>query len=179
MKFFTPPLYIRYNSGDDAVDDRADRAWERAIRIYREHLKTFSEKMNDRVKGIAETLNLQDAEILSLQPNVPARPLLAPPSFRDVTTFSLRSDGKIVNLLYLLWDETANSAPPKHWPFSDRRIHWRYDEIDCVGAPWPPFIWHRILLSDGRVISIPFTDVVVSSFSVEHPQVEMVTHRRS
>ena len=30
MKFFTPELYLQYNSDDDAVADRADRLWDRA-----------------------------------------------------------------------------------------------------------------------------------------------------
>jgi len=35
MKFFTPELYIRCNSTDDAEADRADEDWEKAIRDYK------------------------------------------------------------------------------------------------------------------------------------------------
>jgi len=31
MKFFTPELFVRFNSADD-VGDRADEEWEAAIR---------------------------------------------------------------------------------------------------------------------------------------------------
>ncbi len=32
MEFFKPGLYVRYNSEDDTIADRADREWERANR---------------------------------------------------------------------------------------------------------------------------------------------------
>jgi hypothetical protein len=178
MGFFKPGLYIRYNSDDDAIADRADQEWERAIRAYKDHLKTFTGKMNERAKDVAESLDLHDAEVLSFQADLPARPLILPPFSPGVATISLRSGGKFINLFYLLWDEVAESAAPKRWPFSKRQVHWLYDEFDCVEYPWPPLFWHRVLLSDGRVISIPFTDVVVSSFSGESPQAEMITYRR-
>src|SRR5271165_3957990 len=38
MKFFTPELFIKFNSPDDVVADRADEDWEAAIREYRSHL---------------------------------------------------------------------------------------------------------------------------------------------
>jgi hypothetical protein len=35
------------------------------------------------------------------------------------------------------------------------------------------------LLSDGRVISIPFSDVIVSSFSGDNPQPVVIARRRA
>src|SRR4051794_32832671 len=58
MKFFTPELYLRYNSPDDAEADRADEEWEEALRAYRDHLAKYSRDMNDRVKDLAECLCL-------------------------------------------------------------------------------------------------------------------------
>ena len=166
MKFFKPRLYLRYNSEDNAIADRADAEWERAIRAYRKHLSTFSDRMNGRVKSVAENLTLHDAEILSLQPEIPVQPWFQPPYSRGAATISLRNAGKITHLCYLLWDEVDEAPPPKGWPFSPLRVHWLYDEIDRAEAPWPSLFWHRILLSDGRVLSIPFTDVIVESFPV-------------
>jgi hypothetical protein len=181
MRFFTPSLYLRYNSDDDTIADRADARWEKAIRAYKKHLERFSARMNERVKLVAESLCLHDAEILFFQADIPVHPWFQPPYSRGAATISLKSAGTIVNLFYLLWDEVDESGAPRHWPFSNRRVHWLYDEIDCVDAPpWPvTLFWHRILLSDGRVISIPFTDVVVNSFSGESPQPIIVKRRRA
>jgi hypothetical protein len=102
MRFFKPGLYMRYNSDDDVTADRADAEWEKAIRAYKKHLETFSAHMNERVKTVAETLCLHDAEILAFQPGVPVHPLFQPPFSPGAATISLQSDGKIVNLFYLL-----------------------------------------------------------------------------
>jgi hypothetical protein len=180
MKFFKPGLYVRYNSEDDAIADRADREWERAIRAYTEHLATFSAQMNEGVKYVAERLCLHDAELLSFQADIPIHPLFqSAPISPGAATIWLKSDGHFVNLFYLLWDEVDESSTPKGWPFSKLHVHWLYDEIDRAEAPWPSVFWHRILLSDGRVISIPFTDVVVNSFSGDNPQPVIIARGRA
>ena len=180
MRFFKPGLYLRYNSDDDAIADRADREWERAIRAYKEHLATFSAQMNDGVKYVAESLCLHDAEILSFQAEIPIHPLFSSSAFSPgAATIWLKSNEEIINLFYLLWDEVAESAAPKRWPFSKHHVHWLYDEIDRADAPSPSVFWHRILLSDGRVISIPFSDVIVNAFSGSNPQPVIIARRRA
>jgi len=70
-------------------------------------------------------------------------------------------------VFYLLWRQAGVSTAQKKWPFSKLCPLWLYDEVDF--EPDSPFLfWHRILLSDGRVISIPFFDVFVHSFSEEN-----------
>jgi hypothetical protein len=182
MKFFKPGLYLRYNSDDDAIADRTDREWERAIRAYKEHLETFSDQMDEGVKHVAESLCLHGAEILAFQAEIPVHPLFQPsssPFSPGAATIWLKSDGKIVNLFYSLWDEVVESDAPKRWPFSKLRVHWLYDVIDRAEAPSPSVFWHRILLSDGRVISIPFSAVIVSSFSGDNPQPVVIARRRA
>ncbi len=167
MKFFTTDLYLRSNAPDDAVADRADEDWEKAIVDYKKHLAKYAKQMNPRVKELAETLCLHDAELIALEEH--ARGPLSPPLFLftfPVETVALRSNGKIINLFYFLWDEVSQSRPPEDWPFSKLYPHWLYDEIDLDrGQSSPPLYWHRILLSDGRMISIPFFDVVIQTFS--------------
>lgn len=179
MRFFTPGLHMRYNSDDDAVADRADAEWERAIRAYQEHLQTLSDHMNERVKSVAQALCLHDAEILDFKAALPLHPFLQPPFSPGAATISLRNDGKIINLFYLLWEEVGEAAAPKAWPFSQQRVHWLYDEIDRVEPSSPVLFWHRILLSDGRVVSIPFTDLIVNAFPEENPQPVIATRRRA
>lgn len=175
MRFFTPALYMRYNSDDDAVADRADAEWDRAIRAYKKHLQTLSDHLNERVRSIAETLCLHDAEILNFQAAIPLHPFFHPPFSPGAATISLRNDGKIVNLFYLLWEEVGEATAPKGWPFSRQRVHWLYDEFDRPEAHSPDLFWHRILLGDGRVVSIPFTDLIVNAFPEENPQPVIVS----
>ena len=182
MRFFKPGLYIRYNSDDDAVANRADREWEKTIRAYKEHLAAFSDQMSEGVKYVADSLCLHDAELLSFQSEIPVHPLFRPsssPFAPGAATIWLKNEGNLVNLFYLLWEEIHESASSPRWPFSKLRVHWLYDEIDRADAPWPSVFWHRILLSDGRVISIPFSDVVVNSFSGDNPQPVIIARRRA
>jgi hypothetical protein len=180
MKFFKPSLYLRYNSPIDAVADRADHDWERTIRAYQKHLERFSKGMNERVRNLAERLCLHDAELLSFQEeDVSTRPSNKPSFYPGVATLSLKSEGKIVSLIYLLGDEVEESPPPKVWPFSNSRTHWLYDEIDLVDPGKHRLYQHRILLSDGRVISIAFYDVVVHLFSEQDPEPAIISRRRA
>src|SRR5262249_18459556 len=153
----------------DDVADRADREWERAIQAYRKHLQTFASKMNDRVKELAESLRLHDAELLSIQVDSSPGRAPRPPLLPGVATVSVKRAGTIVDLFYPLWEEVGESTIPKDWPFSRLHTHWLYDEIDLAESGRSPRYWHRILLSDGRVISIPFADVIIHSFPEENP----------
>jgi hypothetical protein len=179
MRFFTPDLYLRYNSRDDAVADIADDDWEQSLLLYKKHLAEFSDEMNSRVRELAESRCLHDAILLSLQEDAPSprlpRPYLSP---IPVTTISLKSDEVIINIIYFLWNEVHQSQSPENWPFSKARPHWLYDEIDReTRENYLPLYWHRILLSDGRVFAVPFFDAVVQSFSAQDP--ETVALRRS
>ena len=73
---------------------------------------------------------------------------------------SLRHHDSIVSIIYHLSGDVQDSTPTPDWPFSKRRVHWLYDEID-VGANRAAKFEHRILFSDGRVLAIPFTSVIV------------------
>jgi hypothetical protein len=171
MKYFKPELYLRYNSRDDATADRADREWEQAIQTYKKHLSKFSKEMNEHinVKELAENLCLHDAQLISSRGFISARPFQ-----QAVRTWilSLRSNGNIINIVYFLWGEAQVSTAQNKWPFSKLFTHWLYDEVDLEqGSPF--HYWHRILLSDGSVISIPFLDVFVDSFAEQNSETAM------
>lgn len=63
MKFFTPELYLRFNSQDDDIADQADRCWESAIKAYHEHLDRIRDQMSQQVKSLSE-LFPHDCELL-------------------------------------------------------------------------------------------------------------------
>ena len=83
-----------------------------------------------------------------------------------MTILSLRQNEKILSLFYLLSERIRQHAPRQNWPFSKRRLHWLYDEID-TDINQPGMFLHRILLSDGRVLEIPFMSVVMHGVSLE------------
>ena len=66
MRFFTPELYLRFNSRDDAVALAADAEWEAAIARYNAHLDSFRGKMPSQVVNLSE-MCLHDADILLRQ----------------------------------------------------------------------------------------------------------------
>jgi hypothetical protein len=176
MKFFTPELYLRYNSADDADADRADEDWERAILEYKNHLSKFSKEMSSRAKDLAENLCLHDAELLSLQEDTLESSSL--PVFPvSIVIVALKKDSKIVIIIYILRSKVVWSRPLKGWSFSKLRTHWLYDEIDFEEEG--SYYWHRILLSDGRVISIPFIDVIVQAFSEQNPETAIASLLRA
>jgi hypothetical protein len=74
MRFFTPDLYVRFNSSDEKEADRANEAWEAALSGYRKHLDGIRDCMPSQVRNLSE-LNLHDAEVLAcdqaVEPHVP------------------------------------------------------------------------------------------------------------
>ncbi len=169
MKFFTPELFIKFNSPDDEVADRADENWEAAIRGYRTHLEGLRDQIPSQVKELAG-LSLHDAELLACE--LPIEPLLA---LSDIQPFplwfgfailSVKQGDEIFSLFYILWDRVRRYQPMDSWPFSKLRAHWLYDEVDVDPIGRGMFL-HRVLLSDGTVVEIPFVSVLIHNFPLQ------------
>jgi hypothetical protein len=169
MKFFTPELFVRFNSADDDKADRADEEWEEAIRAYREHLDGLRDQMPSQVEKLAG-LCLHDAEVLAceqpVEPFFPLSPFEPFPFWTGFAILSLRRGNEIVSLIYMLWDRLREHAASEDWPFSKLRTHWLYDELDVSPNRHGMFV-HRVLLSDGTVMEIPFVSALIHSFPLE------------
>ena len=167
MKFFTPELYLRFNSPDDQVADRANEDWESAIRAYRSHLDRLADQMPAQVKKLAN-LDLHDAEFLADEET--SEPLLSLPFEPFPLWFgfilAVKQGDEIVYLTFVLWDRIRRHEPEASWPFSKQRTHWLYDEIDA-DTDHPGRFLHRVLLSDGVVIEIPFVSALVHRMPVQ------------
>ena len=175
MKFFTPELLIRFNSSDDAMADRADEDWETAIRDYRRHLDELSDQMSAQLKKLAG-LCLHDAELLAVdEPMGPFFPV--PSAFLDphwpgfltwagFAILSVKQGDEIITLIYLLSDHIHRHASIETWPFSTARKHWLYDEID-VDPMHPGMFIHRVLMSNGTVLEIPFFSVLIHDIPLQ------------
>lgn len=165
MRFFTPNLYVRFNSNDESEADEADSAWEFAAQEYGKHLRSIRPQLPTQVRKLAG-LCLHDAELLSYDQSVePASMQLskkpsASPIWSALAIFSIRKDDTLDLLIYHLWDRVREHDAMVHWPFSKRALHWLYDELDLAPGRSGSYL-HRILLSDGRVLEVPFVSVVI------------------
>jgi hypothetical protein len=149
VKYFTPELYLAFNSEDSAEAQRAESNWEEALGAYRRHIESIRSKLPPKTRQLAEKLCLHDAEYLGLI-TVPS-----PQSSETVSLVAVQQDGQRVFLIYLAPKEPFVTQPVEKWRFSRQGVHWLYDEVDV--APDGLFS-HDILLSDGRVISLRFSN---------------------
>jgi hypothetical protein len=185
MRFFTPDLYIRFNSPDDAVADRANDEWERSIEQYDRHLATFRDRLPSQVRKLTE-LPLHDAEIVTRveEIQVGGQQALfeipfpfAVPVWTAIAIVTVKNEGTIRSLIYSLWDRIRTHSFEEGWTFSKDREHWLYDELDVVsqraGQLFPGGFLHRILLSTGIVLEIPFSSVIIHEFSLSKVQEEI------
>lgn len=187
MRFFTPELYVRFNSPDDATADEAYQEWEKAAERYARHLDTFRDRLPSQVKRLTE-LPLHDAPILSRGEEVQSG---GPPSFHErwehlfaehpvflpslmpvwaaVGLVTVKSEDTIRSLIYFLWDRIRIYSH-QDWPFSKQGEHWLYDELEPVTSRRGPVISggyiHRILLSSGTELEVPFATLFIHEFSL-------------
>lgn len=171
MRFFEPDLYLRFNSPNDDVADRANEEWEQALDNYELHLRHLRGQMPEQVKALAD-LCLHDCLVLgwddAIEPVL--RPTIEPlPVWSAFSVLSVRRGGEIVSLNYILWDKIRRCAPPSDWPVSKSRPHWLYDEVDAVTGKPGNFL-HRILFSDGTAAEIPFAIVFLHILAWEPEQ---------
>lgn len=184
MKYFTPLLFQQFNSPDDAVANRADAAWDEAELAYKHHLETFRDRLPSQVRALSEVC-LHDAEILSrteaFQPAYLELPfaLHGPhsgsssgessfplPFWSALGIVSVEQGGQAISLIYGLTDNIRECLAPEDWKFSKAKEHWLYDEIDWSGERPIPHFFHRILLSTGVVLEIPFASVFIHKFAL-------------
>ena len=72
----------------------------------------------------------------------------------------------IFSLFFVLWDRVRRHQSIESWPFSKLRTHWLYDEVDVAPIGRGMFL-HRVLLSDGTVIEIPFVSALIHNFPLQ------------
>lgn len=157
MRFFTPELYVQFNSSNEEEADRADQAWEAAIQEYHLHLKDIWDRLPSQVRQLTE-LCLHDADLLACHQET--EPLFSGTSWSAVAVLSLKQGEQVTTLFYSLWDRLREFPPRRDWRFSKARKHWMYDEVDVVDTQRGFFV-HRILFSDGGIVEVPFVSVLI------------------
>jgi hypothetical protein len=180
MNFFTAELFSRFNSENDELADKAQDDWEAAIDAYRIHVDrclhqaaTVIGPASARDAERLSSLCLHDAAIIQL-PQPHELQVYRPGARREANdVMALSTASMIVQaasqatvLTYALAQDQAREAfplsVPVEPPFSDRNVHWLYDEIDLEeDASRNPSFIHRILLSNGTELRIAFTSVSI------------------
>ena len=110
MRFFTPDLYVRFNSQDESQADRADGDWESALGKYREHLEVLRKRMPSQVKQLSELCLHDGVWLAPEQMSIPSPAHSADsidrlPAWSVMAILSVMHEGKIVSLVYQLWDK--------------------------------------------------------------------------
>jgi len=147
MKYFTPEMYVKFNSDDPAIADKADADWEKATADYRKHVRKLRSRLSGNTRELAESTCLHDAGYLGyLKAPVPK-------SSGELAVVAVEKDTDVLLLIYVLAEEPSFSAPHKAEVFSDSSVHWLYDEVDATDRG---VFSHEILLSNGRVLSVKF-----------------------
>jgi hypothetical protein len=147
MKYFTPELYVEFNSDDPAVADTADADWERATADYRQHLRKIVGRLPGKARELAESTCLHDAVYLGyLKAPVPK-------SSAELAVVAVEKADDVLLLIYVLTEEPSLGPPHGAGVFSDIAVHWLYDEVDATDRG---VFSHDILLSNGRTLSVKF-----------------------
>jgi hypothetical protein len=152
MRFFTPELYLRFNSKDEDVADRANEEWETALEAYGRELRKLRKSTSASVTALAK-LDLHDAEWVGME--IGKNHSEWPKQLAIITLFK---DNILYSLIYQLVHPVVHSAQKSAWPFSTKSKHWLYDEIETTKDGF----LHRVLVSDGRILEIPFRSVNVN-----------------
>lgn len=165
MRFFTRELYTRFNSSNALEADEADKLWEQASVAYRRHLRQLSKKLPDSARALSK-LCLHDAELMNPKRRDPF--LVHLPEVASVGVVKrFNGDGRLAYLItYSLFENVREASISSAWPFSKKNVRWLYDEIDASESGAHRFV-HRILLSDGRVVVIPFTNLGVHELTTQ------------
>lgn len=180
MQFFTPELYLRFNSTDDEVADRAYQEWEDASKRYGKQLASFREELPSQIRKLTE-LSLHDARVLSRGEEIQASGAPIPseelfseipmrfwiPNWTAIYVVTVKDEETIRSLIYCLRD-VVQTRSSRDWPFSREGEHWLYDEVEIVRSSRLPVLGyvHRILLSTGIELEIPFTTLFIHEFSL-------------
>jgi hypothetical protein len=159
MRFFTPELYLRFSSNDDAIADQADREWEVAVQAYQQHLQHIHSQLPDDVRKLTQ-LCLHDAELLKYEHSPAAQ------SWPETVILAVQQGQTMSTAIYLIAGHPAEIPAPANWSVGRGPVQWLYDEVAVAERGYK----HRILFSDGHVLVIPFQSVILHTFAIHLPE---------
>jgi hypothetical protein len=149
MKFFTPELYERCRSTDEAVVNAASEEWERANAAYEQHLQNIEAEFPPHIREFANLL-LHDAKVQSiarhgdqllmvLQKDIPPRDVV-------LLCYDLEGDPMVAPF----------TASPASWA---RPTDFQFDEIDILQEGGRTLYQQSIVFGNGWLMTLRFRDV--------------------
>lgn len=161
MRYFTPQLVLRLNSSDSETVDEAMDQWENAIRAYRKQLEKVQVKLPLQSRRIAG-LSLHDWNLVACSTIKTSVGLKG-----AIGVVLLANEQDLVTFLYSLRRKPSLIHAPEGWSLPTDSIHWLYDEVDFDEEDQEFFV-HRILLSDGTTLVIPFSGCNIVESRADH-----------
>jgi hypothetical protein len=159
MKYFTPELYLRGQSTDDAVVEAAEDAWEQAILDYRKHCDAIAPQLSETLRQFREShLCLHDAEVFGL---AKLSMTTLPWRFQDVVLLAKpeKWGEEPEKLLFLHFGLTAEPVVERWEPDQSKqsgdRVFWLYEEIDVVS---PGVFSLEIMFHNGLLLKLQFQE---------------------
>jgi hypothetical protein len=152
MTFFTPELYVRYQSENEEILRDAEQQWDAAVQRYDEQLRALLVQAPEG-EGLFENSHLHDAAILALGQEADR--------FRLVLQLDLPYRTLILTYEILESPNVNRMAlPPK---YRSSHVSWLYDKVELVGSD-PVVCDHFILLSNGWEVRLRFRDLQIAAF---------------
>lgn len=180
MKYFTPELYAKLNSADEAQVGVAEEEWEVVSKFYQQQLEKYSAFLPTGARQLVTGIHLHDAHVLAYRSETSDRVRWTGGEDRPVDHFTiyLKTDESIVVVLYILENRITtlkhddggvfvDSETPS-WLYDEMHFAWQATTTGWTASPPPPslrspYLTHLILLSDGKELQINFRDVIVQS----------------
>jgi hypothetical protein len=158
MKFFTPELFVQGNSSDDDVIDYVEAEWERRTKRYKRHYKKIETQLPLILRKFHEEQSLHDADVFApafLPRNAPWNGREVVIVAQQINTLFAEYINTLAFLEYTITADPVITVPVDSPIFKKRHPIWLYDEVDLIE---PGIFAHEILISDGRVVKIVFSD---------------------
>ena len=160
MKYFTPDLFVRLNSGDEGTARRAESEWEKMATRYRACFTRIAPELPEELRRFCSELNPHDAEIIGLAKRG------APSLRRRSAELFARQRNRLLILTYSLAEKPTMCMPLQSSVFYDEQPIWLYDEVSVVR---PGVFSHEILISNGYVYKFVFKEFEYDEVQIVHP----------
>jgi hypothetical protein len=149
MKYYTPELLERCNSSDLDQAYAASQEWEAGIDHYEESLSSWRHRAPEGVRRLLDEFDGHDGLFLG-------QALLG----RDILRLVIEVDQVLWKLSYQLLADPKIASPPRTGNLWSQGpvLAWLYDELTCLSAGR---FQHEILRSDGSILRIEFSDVLL------------------
>jgi hypothetical protein len=159
MKFFTPELYARCRSGDDAVVGAAEDEWEAALQRYEQHLQAIEPALPAHLRDFQHLL-LHDAVLQAVARRGDHLLLIfhkdIPP--RDLVVLDYELDAEPA------WEPFASH--PRDWSAATA---FDFDEFDAIHEAGRALYTQEIVFGNGWLLRLRFRDVQVTEAQPIYP----------